>query len=637
MDQQTGGHIGRNVTYPTFEASRPDWSQMLSAIQVSAAYNITFDGGSYTQIGSGAFGIGNDDNAHTTGVGLGASHVSITGAYFTQVMGNSITAGGIQANAHHPSDERMINSHITISNNIFYNTSSLFTSTVPIFLSYVQYSNIINNDLYHLPYSGICIGYGWGSNDAGGSQTYIDRGLYNYQPLYTTPTVAQNNVIDGNLIHSFGLSHNDLGGVYSLSKSPSSYITNNYAYDSSSSGMYTDEGSNSFIITNNDFTTDGRWYYANQGCETCGLHTANNSLIDNFGISGTDYVGQPHGTGVFGNTFVRNFVVQDLNHASVAAQRTAYRAGILPADRLNRPVSNPALHDATLVLTFPASVGGLVVLNITNFDDVALTDVDIAMSLGTDGYTLSPVSVPTVVSADGFAIATYNLTGSAQLPPEISVSVDYTNPRLGKTSNLKVSGTMPGMHALTEPKYVTSATWSPATFGQTGEVWGIRTSGRDISNKTDDWAAIYDPSAAITSNGSIAVKVLSLNAPDPEAVAGVVVRNSLSVNESGVSDQAGYAAVFVLGGGGVVFRWDSDGNGRLDSQTMVANVTAPVCLQLAVRDKEYTAMYAQDCSDWKQIGASITLDSRADKSDVGLLVNSHAGFVDTTGLFVFSF
>lgn len=300
-------------------------------------------------------------------------------------------------------------------------------------------------------------------------------------------------------------------------------------------------------------------------------------------------------------------------------------------------MSNPALHDATLTLIFPASVGGLVVLNMTNFDDVALTDLDVAISLGTDGYTLSPVSVPTVIPADGFALATYNLTGSAQLPPKISASVDYTNPRLAKTNTLKVSGTMAGVHALTEPKYATSAAWSPATFGQTGEVLGIRTSGRDISNKTDDWAAIHDPSASITSNGSIAVKVLSLDAPEPEAVAGVVIRNSLSLNESGVSDQAGYAAVFLLGGGGVVFRWDSDGNGRLDSQATVADVTAPVCLQLAVRDKTYTAMYTQDCSDWRQIGASITLNSRADSLDVGLLVNSHAGFVDATGLFVFNF
>lgn len=95
-------------------------------------------GNNYNQLGAGGVGIGNDPNAHVSGVGLGASDVTIDSVYFTQVMGNSITAGGIQANAHHPSDSRMINTRLTISNNIFFNTSALFSSTVPIFASYVQ-------------------------------------------------------------------------------------------------------------------------------------------------------------------------------------------------------------------------------------------------------------------------------------------------------------------------------------------------------------------------------------------------------------------------------------------------------------------------------------------------------------------
>jgi hypothetical protein len=247
VDQQTGGYIGENVTYPQFEASRPRWWQVPSAIQVSAAEHISFTGGSYTELGAGGIGIGNDDNAHLTGVGLGANDVTVADGYFTQVMANSITAGGIKADAHHPSDPRMINANIHLTGNIFYNISSLFSSTVSILATYVQYSEISHNDISSVPYSGIFHGYGWGSNDAGGSQTYITRGLYNYQPLYNTPTTSMNNVIEGNLIHSYGLSHSDLGAVYTLSKSPDTHISENYAFDSSWYGFYTDEGSKSYI------------------------------------------------------------------------------------------------------------------------------------------------------------------------------------------------------------------------------------------------------------------------------------------------------------------------------------------------------------------------------------------------------
>ncbi|KAK1753332.1 pectin lyase-like protein, partial [Echria macrotheca] len=278
VDQQTGGYICENKTYTpsNFESVRPWWCQMPSAIQISAAKNVIFSGGNYTQLGAGGIGIGNDPNAHLSGVGLGASYVSIQDGYFSQIMGNSITAGGIRPDAHHPPDNRMINSRIDISNNIFYNVSTLYSSTVPIFVSYVQYSTVSHNDIDTTPYSGICLGYGWGSNDAGGSSEYVNRGLYKYQPQYSTPTISQNNALDGNLIHRYGYGHTDLGALYTLSKSPSTYVSNNYAFDSSGYGTYTDEGSNSYIISGNVLMSSGIWSAVN------GANTGNNTYTNNY-------------------------------------------------------------------------------------------------------------------------------------------------------------------------------------------------------------------------------------------------------------------------------------------------------------------------------------------------------------------
>ncbi|KAK3943404.1 hypothetical protein QBC46DRAFT_40050 [Diplogelasinospora grovesii] len=412
VDQQTGGYIGDNTTYPQFEATRPHWMQMPSAVQISAAQRVSFLGNNYTQLGAGGVGIGNDPNAHVSGVGLGASDVTIGSGYFTQVMGNSITAGGIQANAHYPTNSRMINTRINISNNIFFNTSALFSSTVPISASYVQYSNISHNDLFTAPYSGICIGYGWGSNDAGGSPEYQKRGLYNYQPKYTTPTTFQNVNVDANIVHRFGLSHTDLGGIYTLSKSPGSRITSNYVYDSQYYGLYDDEGSNSYVLTNNILETKGPW---------SAINGQNGGTTGNLTITGNWAPGASGG----------NYAATDVSQTGTNGMRVAYRAGVEPRLRNGRPVSNDqSLRDGNLDIS---SGNGQVIVKISNFDDVDFTGVTVSVSGG-----LTPVgTLPTTVPANSAATAAYRYSGNK---PSVSVTVKYTNPRTGKAETLTGSG-----------------------------------------------------------------------------------------------------------------------------------------------------------------------------------------------------
>jgi hypothetical protein len=416
IDQQTGGYLCENRTYTpsNFESTRPYWCQMPSAIQISAAKNIFLSGGTYTQLGAGGIGIGNDANAHVTGVGLGTTNIAVRDAYFSQVMGNSIMAGGIRGDAHHPSDARMLNSRIEISGNIFSNVSSLFSSTVPIFVSYLRDSTISHNDIDLVPYSGICHGYGWGSNDAGGSDVYIKRGLYNYQPQYSTPTIMQNNRIEGNLLHRYGLSHTDLGAIYTLSKSPSTYVTNNYAYDSNIGfGMYQDEGSNSYFIQNNVFLSNGIWYAQN------GANTANNTITGNFGKTGASKA--------------QNTLVSDLSQVSIDGKKTAYRAGVLPGKRNGRQVSNAKLADGAAAIS---GSSGSVVITIYNFDDVAFGNVTVSVSAS--GATFTAVSVPTTIPGNGSATATYRVSGTSK--PSVSVTVKYTNPRIGQSSTVTASG-----------------------------------------------------------------------------------------------------------------------------------------------------------------------------------------------------
>ncbi|KAK4158664.1 xylanase A [Cladorrhinum sp. PSN259] len=421
VDQQTGGYMCEDKTYTSsnFESARPWWCQMPSAVQISAANNILFTGGSYTQLGAGGVGIGNDANAHLSGVGLGANRVSVTDAYFTQIMGNSVTAGGIRADAHHPSNAAMTNAYIDISNNIFYNVSTLFSSTVPIFASYVQYSTIAYNDIDTTPYSGICLGYGWGSNDAGGTSEYINRGLYNFQPKYTTPTTSRNNRVQGNLIHRYGYGHTDLGALYTLSKNPSTYITENYAYDSTGFGMYTDEGSNSYIISNNVLMSSGIWSAVN------GAGTTNNTYTGNYYRQGSNRQG--------------NTQISDANNAPVAAKRIAYRAGVQPAKRTGRQISNASnLADGAVTL---GARNGKVAVTVENFDDGPMREVEFVFG-GSNAGSFDKSEVPTTVGGNGSATATFGVSGASGGRVSVSVTVKYVNGRTGERRSLSGSGTV---------------------------------------------------------------------------------------------------------------------------------------------------------------------------------------------------
>lgn len=184
VDLQTGGYLGDDIVYAAdkFESTRPHWWQVPGSIQVSASRDITFAQGSMVAI-MGGFGIGNDANAHVSGVGLGTSRIEISNMDFLQTGANAITMGGIMADAHHPSDPRMIVEHGLIKANTFRQTGQHITSSAGVFVSYTSGTEISYNDLYELPYSGICWGFGWGSNDEGGSPEYLRRGLYDYQPF----------------------------------------------------------------------------------------------------------------------------------------------------------------------------------------------------------------------------------------------------------------------------------------------------------------------------------------------------------------------------------------------------------------------------------------------------------------------
>ncbi|MDX8051793.1 RICIN domain-containing protein [Lentzea sp. BCCO 10_0798] len=316
-DQQTGAYMAGNQNWPAdrinscqqgcaqFEAVRPHWFQMPAAVQVSAASGITFTDSQFVNLGQTAIGIGNDANAHASGVGLGASGITITRSEIARSSAGGVVVGGVRADAHHPSDQRMVNRDITVSHNRIHDLGVEYRGNVSVLNTYVNTATVSHNEIYNMPYSGLSLGYGWGANDAGGSNHYANRGLYNYQPRYSTPTTASNNKLINNYVHDVMQQMTDGGCIYTLAWNPNAEISGNHCLRTNGwFGLYFDEGSKYYRATGNVFSSTGTWATANYwGGENMGNWTLTGNWSTN---NSTNVTNGDRGNVVNGNVVVSN-------------------------------------------------------------------------------------------------------------------------------------------------------------------------------------------------------------------------------------------------------------------------------------------------------------------------------------------
>lgn len=240
---------------PAFESMRNEWSQMPASIQVSAASRITFDHDVFAHLGQYALGIGNDADANLSGVGLATSDVTVTANVFTDEAGGAILAGGVQRDAHHPSDLRMINRQLIVRDNLISSVSKDYLDNSAILSTYVSGAILLHNEIADVPYDAIDIGYGWGIQDPGGNPNYrVYMHGYDYPQnrVYQTPTTHHDVVVASNRIHDAKEFFHDGGAIYNLSASPGTLITENYIYDNHQQiSLYLDEGSRYIAVRRN--------------------------------------------------------------------------------------------------------------------------------------------------------------------------------------------------------------------------------------------------------------------------------------------------------------------------------------------------------------------------------------------------
>ncbi len=533
--QQNGSYIKDDYDYrPTdaftscsrgcelFERARTSWYQQPAAVQVSAASGVSFVDNFFTTLGSSALGIGNDTNAAVSGVGLGASDVTVTGNRFTELGGHGVFVGGNRPDAHHPSDPRMINRDIVIEHNTVTRAAVEYKDNSGILSTYVTNARILHNEVANVAYDGIDTGYGWGMNDAGGSGEYTNRGYYNWNTRYETPTTLKDNAVTGNVVHNTKSQFADGGSIYNLSASPGSVTERNYLYNVSGVGLYLDEGTRSTVYQNNVLQGTNPWVFTNAYGAT---NTSDNLIRENWYNSGG---AQTPNAAQNRNQLIDNVRVTGLNWPA-AAQQVICEAGVEPERRTQL--------NGNLFSEDPAC--------------------------GSPG---DPVAAP------------LSTTGSSALS---------------------------------------------SYFAQSGDHFGIRAAGADVwgggGQRDDAYGAIFQKDA-ITAASSVSARVDTVGDSNAWAKSGVMIRNDIEA--AGAS--AGYAVAAVTPRNGVVFHWDANGDGYVESSASAnVNTFRPVWVKLERQGDKVSAFYSYDGANYAQVGSTVTLTGAAAVQDGGIFSTSH--------------
>ncbi len=208
-----------------------------SNIVCRAARSIRFERCTFTKLGSGGI-----DLEH------GAQDNVICGCHFHDISGTAIQVGDVLRDDHHPDDPRKVVRNNQVINNTIHDVCVEYMGGVGVFAGVTQATRIAHNQIYHLPYTSVSVGWGWGEEDAGGGAAHY------YQPFrYDKPTPAQDHRIEFNHIHHVMQTLTDGGGIYTLSNQPRTVIRGNHIHDANGSpgGIYLDEGSGFIEVTGN--------------------------------------------------------------------------------------------------------------------------------------------------------------------------------------------------------------------------------------------------------------------------------------------------------------------------------------------------------------------------------------------------
>lgn len=266
----------------------------------------------------------NDVFTHLGAAGLdfasGSQNNIVEGSIFTDISGNGLQLGGVEAPLAPIAD---FTSNNRIDNNLFRNVGAEYRGGIGIVVGYARNTVIAHNEMEQLPYAAISIGWG---------------GWPDKIKLPGQANNSGNNLIADNSIHDFMLVLSDGGGIYTQGRTGKDLadgekITGNVIRDqySSGHGIYADNGSAMMTIRNNVV-----------------FHTEH----DNINSRHRDYYDGQHGENfnpldISNNWWQQGDVDSDKEQVRVQGNRIIYALAEAPANLLNSAGLQPKFRGLT--------------------------------------------------------------------------------------------------------------------------------------------------------------------------------------------------------------------------------------------------------------------------------------------------
>ncbi|HTR40832.1 MAG TPA: fibronectin type III domain-containing protein [Pseudomonadales bacterium] len=275
------------------------------------------------------------DFVHLGGAGLELGHGSqadmVRGNVFTDISANGIELGGVDLPE---SNDAQATRNNQILDNHIYNVAAEFHGGIGIDVGYAQNTVIANNQLDHLPYSGISMGWG-------GWPDKIERaGVANN---------SHDNLVEENLIFDHMQLLCDGGAIYTQGLTGPSLahgekLLGNVIHDqySSGHGIYTDNGCNNVEAYNNIiFHTD----HDNWGSRHKNYYDGNGKTYDYLDFENNYWQQGERDSSERNATVKNNHLISALDQAPA---NILNKAGLQPAYKgiLDKQFSSPSAPEA---------------------------------------------------------------------------------------------------------------------------------------------------------------------------------------------------------------------------------------------------------------------------------------------------
>ncbi|TDU01737.1 hypothetical protein EDD99_0108 [Streptomyces sp. 846.5] len=208
-----------------------NWTPMAANVSLSYDHNVHFDHDYFVHLGGAGLDLGD-----------GSQQDTVTACVFTDISGNGLDVGGVDVNA--PTSSAQHTSDIVVKDSHFTGTSAEYHGGVAIDVGYVERSTFTHNQIDHIPYTGISVGWG---------------GWPDKVKLPAEPNYSNNNTFSDNLIFNHMSLLGDGGAIYTngitgTSLATGEHITGNVAHDQNNvggHGLYTDNGASYVTISGN--------------------------------------------------------------------------------------------------------------------------------------------------------------------------------------------------------------------------------------------------------------------------------------------------------------------------------------------------------------------------------------------------